>query len=133
MNKMGFVLLSDSYCLNTTPLKLKCSRGHVFYRTLSYFSQYKTCRECEEGKRKNKQGVLFFNAIKNGGFASSFVPSDYGKRYPQRVKEQKMRDLLKDKLCKEKGIYLIRIPYFIENKEKYIEKELTKLNINVIV
>ncbi len=47
-----------------------------------------------------------------------------GEEYLKEIKE---RDLLKNKICKEKGITLIRIPYSVQNKKKHIISQL-KLN-----
>ena len=38
---------------------------------------------------------------------------------------QQKRDTIKDKLCKEQGIKLIRIPYWINDKRTYIQDQLS--------
>ena len=38
-------------------------------------------------------------------------------------KKQQDNDVLKNQLCQENNIYLITVPYWIFNKEKYIEDE----------
>lgn len=47
---------------------------------------------------------------------------------PDKFTEQQYKDRLKDKLCKEKGVCLIRIPYTIEYQdlEKYIIDKIKK-------
>jgi hypothetical protein len=46
-----------------------------------------------------------------------------------RLKKIQYRDNLKNKLCKFNNIKLIRIPYFIDNKEVFIYNELYRHNI----
>lgn len=47
----------------------------------------------------------------------------------EQFNKQKLRDVLKNELCKKEGVTLIRIPYFVKNKEEYIKEELTKRGI----
>jgi DNA-directed RNA polymerase subunit M/transcription elongation factor TFIIS len=47
------------------------------------------------------------------------------------LKKTQERDKIKDELCKNNDIYLIRVPYFVENKEDYIEKNLKYRSTNV--
>lgn len=42
------------------------------------------------------------------------------------LKENRKRDAVKDKFCKDSGIPLIRIPYTVTDIENYLVKELTK-------
>jgi hypothetical protein len=41
---------------------------------------------------------------------------------------QQVKDFIKTRTCKQLNIHLIRIPYFIKDKEKFIEKKLKKLS-----
>lgn len=54
-----------------------------------------------------------------------YEPVDYfgGKEYFDNLQKN---DLLKNELCKKHNIKLIRIPYWVENKEKYIREQYDK-------
>ena len=51
----------------------------------------------------------------------------YGK--PGRLEAQQERDKIKDQKCLENGIKLLRIPYFIKDKEEYIKSWLIENKI----
>ncbi|HLD91603.1 MAG TPA: hypothetical protein VI911_11450 [Patescibacteria group bacterium] len=47
------------------------------------------------------------------------------------LEKQQNRDQLKNKLCLEKGVHLIRIPYTIKNKEQFIKEQLYKFCLGI--
>ncbi len=63
----------------------------------------------------------------DGAQHSTFVPHFHQNRegFEKAVK----RDRLKDKLCREAGIMLIRIPYDVEDKRQFIEGRLRSLGL----
>ncbi len=54
---------------------------------------------------------------------------DHFHKNKQQYEYQKLKDRMKDKMCKEKGIDLIRVPHFIkfEKLEDYIREKLKKI------
>jgi len=63
--------------------------------------------------------------------AISFCSSLTQEQINDNFEQQKERDKLKIKLCKENGVKLIVIPYW-ENKIKYIRNEYAKLGVQII-
>jgi len=57
----GCECLSNEYINSQTPLKFRCSKGHIFYRTWNVFS-YNTsiCPKCNKRYRRNIEDVRIF-------------------------------------------------------------------------
>ena len=53
-------------------------------------------------------------AVEMDGIFHYKWPNSFHKTY-EEFKEQQYRDRLKDKLCKERGVHLIRVPYNVQN------------------
>jgi hypothetical protein len=64
----------------------------------------------------------------NGQQHYRFTPY-FHKNYEAFLNQQ-FRDNLKKKLCKQNNIYLIEVPYYIENIEKYLTQKLIEWKTN---
>lgn len=102
--------LSVEYLNNSTKLVWQCSEGHIFESTYGNVSQNHWCRMC-------------FNKIAGSYhymFSSKFHSSndDFEKRL--------LWDSIKKKVCKERNVFLIEIPYTIHVKDidNFIKNEL---------
>jgi len=51
----------------------------------------------------------------------------YFHRTPDAFEKQLQRDKLKEKLCRENGVYLIVVPYSVKNLKQFIVDELNKV------
>lgn len=78
---------------------------------------------CESIKTGVGKGVAFeYDGIQHSQYNPHFHSS------PKHFLDQVKRDRVKEKICKEKGILLIRIPHHIskDNMESFIKTELRK-------
>ncbi len=62
----------------------------------------------------------------NGEQHYKYVPFFHRNDKENLIKQQE-RDQLKQELCNKNNIYLIIVPYWISNKEKFIQEELSKV------
>src|SRR5574343_232484 len=132
MNKRGFDLLSDTYYNNKSQLKIKCSKGHIFYPRFYNFKNSDTeCPYCKKLKSKKEFEIVKFiktiydgkilenyrTTIKNpltGKFLELdvFLPDinkaiEYNGVYWHSSKYSKFKDSEKMKQCKRMGIQLL--------------------------
>lgn len=159
ISKSGELLLSKEYKNSDQLLEVRCNKLHDYtirfnnytkgHRCpMCFYKKETVCREIIEnltGKKfpKKRPDFLKYKNNKNlelDGFNAElkvafeydgeqhFLPSvNWGGQ--ARLKEQKKKDKFKDKQCKKYGIFLIRIAYFIKNKEEFIKEELKKLDL----
>ena len=67
----------------------------------------------------------------NGIQHYKFIP--FFHKNKESFQNQKYRDYMKRQMCKENGIILIEVPYWIKEKdiENFIKKELTRLGVQI--
>ncbi len=154
LREWGYELVSDVWKTTKSWIELRCPLGHLYKTKLTLFkNQGLRCKICninvqeenirsifEEitGKKFNKIKPLWLKNPKTGknleldGFCEELMIAfeydgvlHYKPIHGKKVlKAQKNRDKIKDRLCNKYSVKLIRIPYFIEDKREYIEKEL---------
>lgn len=152
-------LISSEYINTNQLLKVKCKNNHEYDIRFSNYTKGHRCPFCRNKKeeycrelfekltnKKFKKSRPDFLKYKNGrnleldGFCPElnlafeydgeqhFKPfSNWGGE--KRYLLSKERDLFKDQKCIENNIKLIRVPYFIKNKEQYIKQILIDLKI----
>jgi len=98
----GFKLLSKNYINNKTPLKIQCSQGHIFERTLDSFRINKECPICKKEnnihglvvpiedilKEFNYYGFIILKGIENykNGDSEFLIQCPQGHIYNEKVK-----------------------------------------------
>lgn len=139
---LGLKLLSKEYQNNYDELKIKCDKGHVFYKSFSNLKSYPNCPLCNK-KYKGEDYIADFlesNSIKyisqyrfndckfKKKLSFDFYLPDYnilieydGRQHYEVVDhfggfdgfvDTKIRDTVKNIYCKDNNIKLIRIPYW---------------------
>ena len=151
---LGFTLLSTSYVNNSTKLDIKCEKGHIFKASFKAINAGNRCSICKKSKGeeavlnvltskkiKYKREFKFKDCRFKSLLPFDFYLPDYniciefdGRQHYEIVDkfggfesfvDTKIRDTIKNNYCKEKGIILIRIPYWeIENIENFIKNEI---------
>ena len=150
----GYILLSSEYQNSHSKIEVICPKGHNYRTSFHVFSRGVRCGYCnnlkqeplcryivegligkqfpsvrplflrQDGKRIGLQLDMYNEtlslAIEYDGEYHFRKVGDKGNDF----EAQQSRDKLKDQLCQKYGIYLIRIPYFIKDKESYIINEL---------
>jgi hypothetical protein len=157
--KEGYILVSTKYENANTKLDTICPKGHPYSTKLGNFSQGKRCSRCQIFLNEESTRDLFCNIFKkefekcrpdfllnpetgynleldgyNSGLKIAFEydgEQHFEPRFGSReiLPKIQARDRLKDELCKKEGVILIRIPYFVKDKESHIKEELTKRGI----
>jgi hypothetical protein len=157
----GGECLTDIYRGTREKYKFRCHRGHIFESRLSHVLHCdRWCSKCiiyvgEEITRKimtklfgtdfYKVHPKWLNGMELDGFNNELmIAFEYdGKQHHKFLKmfhktkegfiAQQERDRLKDKLCKEHGIALIRVPYNVNYKDikDYICQKCKEMNINI--
>lgn len=152
-------LLSTEYKNTNQQLLWECNNGHTWYAKYSNISQGKWCPHCNYYISENLCKYIFEEMFETtfkkcrprwlinpktnktlelDGYNENLkLAFEYdGAYHYQSIKKSNLdkiqqKDKIKDKLCKEKNINLIRIPYTIkkENFQKYIINECEKSNI----
>lgn len=103
---------------------------------------YKTETKCIEylelisEEKFKKQRPLFLNGLELDGYSEKLkLAIEYnGEQHyefieffhrngPEDLESQKERDHIKQKLCNDNGVYLIVVPYYIENLKEFINQE----------
>jgi hypothetical protein len=128
-----------------------CNKGHEFEMMVYHVSNNSWCSTCPFqnesyciGVLEELTGVKFMKcrpkflgskleldgynddlklAIEYNGEQHYKYVSIYHDGKPDALEKQKERDKLKLKLCKENNVYLIVVPYYEKNKDKFIENE----------
>jgi hypothetical protein len=68
LRQKGYSLLSVSYKNNSTPLKFKCSKNHIFEMSLDAFKARKTpCKKCS-GKDHETKTEIIKKAVEQEGY-----------------------------------------------------------------
>lgn len=153
----GYKVLSTEYKNIRTKITLSCSNNHIWYPSASDIFTNKThCRFCDVSLAENECRKIFedfFNKtfptvrpdflrnpltgrnLELDGFCEDLrLAFEYDGEYHYRIiTDQKAlqtiqnRDLLKNELCVNNNIKLIRIPFFIKNKKEFIHSEISKI------
>ena len=76
IESMGFKLLSDEYINENTQLKIQCSNGHIFYKTLVAFKITPRCPECESIQSKGENIIINNLVDMNIDFISQYKFKD---------------------------------------------------------
>ncbi|WP_345239571.1 hypothetical protein [Pontibacillus salipaludis] len=160
----GGKCLSGEYINLKTPLTWQCANGHVWDAAPSNIKHSKSwCPDCHGHSNEKKCRLIFRelfgkdfpknrkvlgNKLELDGFCEELkIAFEYqGKQHyeyvpffhqysKQKFKERVEVDLKKAKLCREKGIKLIIIPYYKNKSDKalinFIQKEINKLGIEI--
>jgi hypothetical protein len=155
----NYKLLKHEKIYYSNKLQLLCPKGHVWNTTLGNFNKPQNCPHCQhpliiQNKCKTIiESVLlkkfptikpdFMISPKTGrrleldGYCEelnlAFETDGPGHSIPiygeDRLAQQQARDRLKDILCRKNDVYLIRIPYTVENKEEFIQNEINLYNL----
>jgi len=159
--KEDYTLLTKEYRNGKTKNIVKCPNNHIVTSTfVGFYRSGKRCSKCNISKTEILVRKIF-ERIVNKPFPSTrpiwLINPETGRKLeldgyceelqlafeydgewhyqnnarPGLLNSQQNRDKVKNRLCKENGVSLIRIPYFIENKEEFIKKELIRLNIRI--
>lgn len=158
----GGECLSDVYINGTEKLKWKCSNGHTWKANAFHVKNTKTwCPKCNFNIREEICRFIFetmfkqkfysirpdwLKNIKTGrnleldGYCSELkLAFEYdGEYHYQQIRNSctekvKILDEMTNKLCKDNGIVLIRIPYYTKNNDfqSYIIKQCEQFKINM--
>ena len=150
----GGKLLNNQYINYNTKLKIQCNNGHIFYKRFTCIKNKKQwCPKCniyinEEICRYiftylfniefKKSRPKWLNRLELDGYNQYLgIAFEYdGEGHYQSIRKsnlqkQQERDKLKNQLCNNNNIILIRIPYYINkiNYQNYIQNKLMKYNI----
>ena len=157
----GGLLLDDVYTTALEKLRFKCSVGHIFERNYDMLKNRDAwCQACvphlgETITREimnilfnaefTKQSPVCLQGLKLDGYNENLKIGfeydgkqhySFSERYhvtQDRYEVQKQMDIKKNKLCEENKITLVRVPYFVKNKNilKYLRNELTSKHIKI--
>lgn len=154
----GGTCLSDKYERNIR-LQWECSKGHRWKIQYNNIKQGSWCPRCKNKteddirsvfeKLLNKEfpqsyprflSLSRYRHLQLDGFNEELkLAFEYDgphhfkkvvyKGKPIDLEKQKERDRIKDELCEQNGVRLIRIKYTIKNKEAYIRKRLREIGV----
>lgn len=157
--KEGYLLLVDNYHSCMVKLPTTCPNGHPYgVRLNDFLSKHSRCTRCRllinESECRNILEDIFGSEfvkcrpdfllksdtrhrLELDGFNKELMiafeydgESHFNPVYgDESLNKTRKNDFLKDELCKKEGVTLIRIPYTVKDKEKYIKEELTKRGI----
>ncbi|MDS9471545.1 hypothetical protein [Sporosarcina pasteurii] len=155
--------LSERFISTSHPLKWKCANGHYFEKAYGYLQRGQWCSTCGLGLNERKTRFIFENIFSapfpktREELGTGLELDGYNKKLRlafeyegeqhyyfiklfHREKEgflaQKARDEEKRKLCKEQGLNLIEVPYWLETDEEKIDfifEKIKGLNIDTEV
>lgn len=63
INELGYKILQDSYINCETPIKLECSKGHIFNMHLSNLKHGKGCKQCSIKNRSGENSYLWKGGV----------------------------------------------------------------------
>lgn len=158
-SKYGGECLSIKYHSINKKLKWKCSNGHEFEKSYGHISRGQWCSVCSLGLNESKCRYILENLFKSSfpktrkelisgleldGYNSSLkLAFEYqGEQHYQFIKpfhrskedflNQLKRDAAKRKECKELGIHLLEVPYWLDDEGKinFIIEELTRFGLS---
>lgn len=151
-----FEFLSVSYKTMNTKYSWKCRDGHIWMSSAAHIKGGTGCPYCkshitEEACRfifqeitgetfKKNRSVLGFRLELDGYCPKLNIAFEYqGKQHysfikhlhrrPEIHEAQKRRDDQKRSLCKERKIDLLEIPYYENNLEQFIRKQLESIGV----
>lgn len=157
--KENYTLKSIFYKNCMTPLETVCPSGHEYsVRLNDFLNKNSRCTRCRLFINENKCREVFEKLFKVSflksrpkfllkietnrlleldGFNDDLkLAFEYdGEQHfnpvygTDHLLKMQKNDALKDDLCKKNNVILIRIPYTIDNKEKFIKEELDKRGI----
>lgn len=158
IEKEQYILISTSYNTLDSPLEIKCPKGHIYKARFRNFRDGCRCPKCriwanESYVRKIFESILnkefkkctpewLINPstkmkLELDGYCEELkLAFEYDGEWHYKnhfkgleLKKQNQRDKAKDILCANNQVTLIRIPYFIENKEVFIKEKLKELKL----
>ncbi|WP_215575299.1 zinc-ribbon domain-containing protein [Bacillus mycoides] len=151
--------LETDYVGGQSNLLIKCKEGHIWSSKAVKIRHGGWCPVCSVGFNERKCNFIFeellgIKFIKDrevlGGYeldgfneeqkiafeyhgVQHYEYIEFFHKEERQFKEQKQKDRMKRKMCKEKGIKLITVPYTVANNDelfvKFIVHSLKKLNI----
>lgn len=159
-NKDG-KLLTKGYNGSQTKMIWECNKGHQWKAAYNSIKQGSWCPKCRVNKNEEEcrtiierlTGLKFKKArpkwlktspkgiLELDGYNSyhkiafeydgeqHYMPTHRANK--NKVAQIKKRDILKDQLCSKQEVTLVRIPYWITNKEKFIGEELMKIGFKI--
>jgi hypothetical protein len=149
--------LSKKYKNCTTNLLWQCNKGHKWHQKLQVIKRGHWCPHCLNKNEQECRRIFGFLTglkfikcrpkwLRNPNTNRSLELDGYNKYYKiafeydgqqhykptyatdeSKVFKTKKRDAIKDSLCVKHGVSLIRIPYWIKDKEDFIIKELSRV------
>jgi len=133
-------------------LEWECQKGHTWKATFDNVKRSTWCPKCWEGRNEKlcreifekiyqkpfvKTRAIFGNKLELDGYceelklafeyngAQHYKTISYWHHTPDSLQKQQARDLKKARLCEEKGIKLITIPYTENHRlEEFIQESL---------
>jgi hypothetical protein len=94
--KYDFEVLSDKYVNNSTKLKIKCPRGHVYYQSYADFQQGRRCIKCSSSRGEKLIRYILKNSLpSNIKFKEQYrVMIDGHRRYYDFIVKTPIKNIL---------------------------------------
>lgn len=148
VEELGHELLSEYYESTKQKLKIKCSKGHIFYKTLPKLKYRPKCPECIKGRNfsdkereiqryvsKLVKGVVWNDRTQITNPLTNYkleldvwIPDlnkaiEFNGKYYHTNDKVKTRDKIKKEECLKKGIDLLVVNEkdYMKDKEKVLE------------
>ena len=134
-----YFVTPNKFLLGNRCPKCKTSKGENKVRLYLQNNNYDYREEYTFKNCKRKQELPFDFAIFNSNALLFLIEYDGEQHFKpievfggeERFKEQRKNDKIKNKFCQLNNIPLIRIPYYTENINKYLDDKIEELNIAV--